>query len=132
MNAAEFSTEQIAKWLFTTDTLGTRPTTWYVALHDGAPGLTGANEVTDGNYARQSVDFTAAQPGGAGTAWQVTNDAAITFPATAGSVTVTHVSVFDASTSGNALAIFELPVSRSLAASGVFSIPLNELVITGE
>lgn len=132
MNVAEFSSEQLLKWLFTNAALGTRPTAWYVALHTADPTLDGsANEVADVNYARQSVAFTADQPV-VGEPWRVRNNADVTFPAAAGAFTVTHVSVFDALTGGNALAVFALPVSRSVAASGVFSIPLNELVITGE
>lgn len=132
MNVSEFSSEQLLKYLFTTSALGTRPTAWYVALHTGAPSLDGSdNEVADGNYARQAATFVADQPVVDGP-WRVRNNADVVFPAAAASFTVTHVVVFDALTAGNALAVFELPLSRSVAASGVFSIPINELVITGE
>lgn len=132
MNVAVFSSEQLLKWLFTTSALGTRPTEWYVALHNGDPTLDGsANESTDANYARQAVTFTATQPS-TGLPWEVTNDADVTFPASAAPEVITHVTVFDALTGGNALAIFELPVARAIDTNGSFSIPLNELVITGE
>ena len=61
MSTSVFASEQLLKWLFTGDTLGTRPTSWYVSLHTGDPTADGsANEVTDANYARQSATFTAA------------------------------------------------------------------------
>lgn len=132
MNVAEFSSEQLLKWLFTAVATGTRPTAWHVALHTADPTLDGsANEVTDANYGRQAATFTADQPV-AGGAWRVRNDADVTFSIADAAYTVTHVTVFDAATGGNALAIFELPVARSLAPGNAFSIPTNELVITGE
>jgi hypothetical protein len=132
MNVSEFSSEQLVKLLFTSVALGTRPTAWYVALHTGDPTLDGSgNEVGDANYARQSATFAADQPVADGP-WRVRNAADVVFPAAAAAFTVTHVSVFSALTAGNALAIFQLPLSRAVGTSGVFSIPINELVITGE
>jgi len=129
MSTSVFSSEQLLKWLFTTSTMGTRPTSWYVGLHTGDPTVDGsANEVTDANYVRQSATFTASQA----TLWQVANDADVVFPAADASFTVTHVTVWDAATGGNALAVMALPLSRAMSAGGVFSIPANELVITGE
>ena len=32
-------------------------TTYYLSLHTADPGLTGANEVTGGSYARQAIQF---------------------------------------------------------------------------
>lgn len=130
MNTTIASSEQLIKLLFTTATLPTRPATWEAALFTGNPGLDGAsNECADANYARQSVAFTASQPS-AGQLWQVDNDADVTFPAFAAGQTITHVGVF--SGAGVALAVFELPLSRTLPAAGVLSIPAGELVIKGE
>ena len=132
MNTAEFSSEQIMKYLFTATAVGTRPTSWYVALHTDDPTLDGsANEVAYTNYARQSATFTADQPVVDGP-WRARNDADVTFPATDAQVTVTHVTVFDALTGGNALAVLKLPLAKTVASAGVFSIPANELVLTGE
>ena len=129
MSTSVFASEQLLKWLFTGSSVGTRPTEWYVSLHTGHPGVDGAaNEVTDTNYVRQEVTFTAAA---AGELWEVTNDADILFPASAAAYTVSYVCVFDAETGGNALAILELPLARSISANGVFSIPINELIIAG-
>lgn len=132
MNAGEFSSEQLLKWLFTDATLGTRPTTWYVGLHTANPTLDGsAAEVSDANYVRQAVNFVADQPV-ADEAWRVRNDSDVVFPATDGAVTITHVTVFDASTAGNCLAVLALSTSSSLAPGGVYTIPINDLTITGE
>lgn len=131
MNTSVFSSEQLLKWLFTAAALGTRPTSWYVALHTGDPTLDGSgNEVTDANYARQAVTFTADQPV-VGGGWRVRNDADVAFPAMAASVTVAYVTVFDAVTAGNCLGVFPLPLTRTVSAGGVYSIPINELEIAG-
>ena len=75
----------------------TSPTAWG-SLHDGHPVETGANELTGGSYARQTVVFGAASGGtAANTAqeeWDLTG-------VTAG--TVFFVGLFDASTVGNFL-----------------------------
>lgn len=133
MNVSVFSSEQLLKYLFTASALGTRPTAWHVALHTGDPTLDGsANEVTATPYSRQAATFVADQPV-AGQPWRVRNNADLVFPApTSGAYTVTHVTVFDAATAGTCLAVFALPLSREVAINGVFSIPTNELVITGE
>lgn len=129
MSTSVFSSEQLLKWLFTSATLGTRPTSWYVGLHSGDPTVDGSgNEVADANYARQAATFTASQ---VGDLWQVVNDADVVFPASDGAYDVAYVTVWDAATGGNALAVMELPLGRSMSAGGVFSIPAGELVISG-
>ncbi len=53
----------------------TMPTVW-VSLHDDSPGETGANELTGGSYARQTIAFNAAAAGTADNssveAWDLT------------------------------------------------------------
>ena len=40
------------------------PTTvYYLSLHSGSPGTTGANEITGGSYARQAITFGTASAG---------------------------------------------------------------------
>lgn len=133
MNTGEFSSQQLVKYFFTTDPLATRPSTWYVALHTGDPSMDGSdNEAGYLAYARVAATFTATQPGGADTPWRVTNDADVTFPAPDVGVTVNYVTVFDALSGGNCLAVLQLPLARTVASGGLFSIPAGELVITGE
>lgn len=132
MNVSVFSSEQLLKLLFTASVLGTRPTAWHVALHTGDPTLVGsANEVTATPYSRQVATFVADRPV-VGGAWRVRNNADLVFPAPNSAYTVTHVTVFTAATAGTCLAVFALPLARTVAIGGVFSIPINELVITGE
>jgi len=108
----DFAEDLLAKWLFD-DVAATRPTAWFVALHTADPGETGAaGEITGaGGYARQAATFTA---NGNGT---TDNDATITFgPATGADWgTITHVSVWDASTSGNCLIKGALTASKAVA-----------------
>lgn len=68
----------------------------YVSLHTADPGLTGANEVVGGSYARQQAVFPSAASG------TLDNDANIEF-AGMPTVDVYAVSVFDAVTAGNCL-----------------------------
>jgi hypothetical protein len=87
-------------FLMTTGT-ATRPTNWYVALYTAAPSDSGGGtEVSGAGYARQSVAFdAAATPGGT-----TSNSADVSFTATGGNYgTVTHLGIFDASSSGNLL-----------------------------
>ena len=87
-------------FLMTTGT-ATRPTNWYVALYTAAPSDSGGGtEVSGAGYARQSVAFDAAATPGRITS----NSADVSFTATGGNYgTVTHLGIFDASSSGNLL-----------------------------
>ena len=99
-------------WLMTTGT-ATRPTSWYVALFTAAPSDSGGGtEVSSGGYSRQSVAFDAASSQGGTTS----NSGAVTFTASGGSYgTVTHIGIFDASTSGNLLWHGALTASKTVA-----------------
>lgn len=111
MSMADYAEAEVAKYLFTAEAMGTRPTAWYVALHTGDPSDTGANnEVFAAWYVRQAVTFT--RTGGA-----LANVGTVTFPAvTAAGLTVTHVSIKDALNGGNTLAV--LPVTSTIYAVG--------------
>lgn len=78
----------------------TAPTAIYVSLHTGDPGLTGANEVSGGSYAR--VAITTQFPAAASKT--LDNDSEIAFTTATGSWgTVTHVGVWTASSGGTFL-----------------------------
>ena len=86
------------QWFLTTDSV-TRPTAWYISLHTGDPGTTGANEVTtgvDADYVRQAITF--ATPA----AKQALSNAAVSWTAAAGTAgyTVTHIGLWSAATTG--------------------------------
>lgn len=98
-------------WLMTNGT-ATRPTSWYVALYTAAPSDSGGGtEVSGSGYSRQSVTFDAASsPGGT-----TSNSSEVTFTASGGSFgTVTHIGIFDASTSGNLLWHGALNASKTI------------------
>ena len=99
-------------WLMTNGT-ATRPTAWYVGLFTAAPSdAGGGTEVSTGGYSRQSVTFDAASsPGGT-----TSNSGAVSFTASGADYgTVTHIGIFDASTSGNLLWHGALTASKTVA-----------------
>ena len=101
------------------------PGTIYVGLFTAAPDDTGGGtEVTGGGYARQSAAFTVSGN-------TASNSASIEYPtATASYGTVTHVGIFDASTSGNLMAYASLTASKAIDTGDVFRIPTGDLDIT--
>jgi hypothetical protein len=73
----------------------------YMQLHTAEPGTAGTTSVAT-ETTRKLVSFGAPAAGAAGFR-KITNDAAITWTAIAGSQDATHFSLWDASTSGNYL-----------------------------
>ncbi len=98
-------------------------TTPYVSLHTADPGETGASEVGGGSYARQSASFGAASSGA------VSNDVAITFTGMP-IATVTHIGVWDASSSGNFLWGGALAASKSVGSGDTVTVPIGDLDVT--
>ena len=103
----------------------TAPATHYLALYTAAPSDTGGGtEVSGGAYVRQTVAFTTSGD-------TTSNTAAIEFPtASASWGTVSHVGVFDASSSGNLMAYAALVTSTTIGSGDVFRVPLGDLDIT--
>lgn len=101
----------------------TMPTT-YVSLHTADPDedASGA-EVSGGTYARQAASFAAAASGSAST------DADLDF-VDMPSATVTHVAVWDASSTGNMIAGGALDSSEVVPAAATFTIPSGDLTVT--
>ena len=104
----------------------TSPTTVYVGLftNDPTDADTGT-EVSGGSYARVSVTFDAPTNG------VTTNSADVTFPtATAGWGEVTHVGLYDASTSGNLLFHTGLDTAKTIDSGDIFKIETGNLSVT--
>jgi len=104
----------------------TAPSTKYLALFtaisDGEAGS--VTELSGSAYARQSVAFTTSGN-------TTSNNAAVEFPTATGSWgTVTHVGVYDASTSGNLMAYATLSSSKAIDTGDVFRVPSGDLDIT--
>ncbi len=90
----------------------TSPTDTYVQLHTGAPGLAGTSNVANASTRVDAGAWSAASAGA------TDNDAAISFTGTA-TETITHISIFDASSSGNCLWQGALDTSRAIALDDV-------------
>jgi hypothetical protein len=128
-NFTNFGKDLVASWLFDTAAV-TRPTAWFVALHTGDPGATGAsNEVlvaTDADYIRKAVTFAAVSAG----TGQCLSDGAVSWTVNGASAgyTVTWASIWDAATVGNCIIKGQLPVARVLAAGGVLTFAIGEVI----
>jgi len=104
----------------------TAPSTLYLALFtavsDGEAGT--VTEVSGGGYARQTVAFTTSGN-------TTSNTGAVEYPtATANYGTVTHVGIYDASSSGNLMAYASLSSSKTIETGDVFRVPAGDLDIT--
>ncbi len=114
----------VLKWTLTTDAV-TRPTTWYIGLFTSDPTDAGTGTEVSGNgYTRKAVTFSV-------TGDTATNTASIEFDAaTASWGTVTHVAVFDASTSGNMIVHSALTTSKAVSTGDILRVPTGDLDIT--
>ena len=94
------------------------PSTKYLAL------FTAVADGEAGGYARQTVAFTTSGN-------TTSNNAAVEYPtATANYGTVTHVGVYDASSSGNLMAYAALSSNKTIETGDVFRVPSGDLDIT--
>ena len=101
---------------------GTKYLALFTAIADGEAGS--VTELSGSAYARQTVAFTTSGN-------TTSNNAAVEFPTATGSWgTVTHVGVYDASTSGNLMAYATLSSSKAIATGDVFRVPSGDLDIT--
>lgn len=103
-------------------------TSIYLSLHTGSPGEAndGANEVSGGSYARQQVSAWDAPSNGV-----TQNTNVIEFPEATGSWgTITHVGIYDASTSGNLLFHGAANSSVAIASGDIYRIKIGNLTVT--
>lgn len=98
----------------------TAPTVFYVKLHLGDPGASGASNAA-ANTTRQQASFAAAS-GGA-----ITTDAALTWTSVSNTETYSHVSFWDHVSAGNFLGSDDLAVSRAVTAGDTFTIATGDL-----
>jgi len=125
MSAASDYTENLALTRLLTSSSATRPSAWYLGLFTSATSdAGGGTEVSGGSYARQSVAFTVSTS-------TASNSATITFPtASASWGTITHVAVYDASTSGNQLFHGAVTTSKTIDSGDTFQVTSGNLTIT--
>lgn len=123
MTAGMHTANLANKWL---DMLGgtafTAPANTYVQLHTGDPGAAGTAN-TSGTTTRKQVTFAAAVNGG-----NHSSNAPLWDGWAAGTETITHISVWDASSGGNVLFTAALTSNNSIAAGE--SLALNWLAMT--
>ena len=128
---SDYAENLVLTWLLTA-TAATRPSAWYVALHTGDPGETGAaNEVlvaTDADYVRKAITFA----GGSGGQSLSTLEVSWTVNSASAGYTVTHASVHDALSAGKCLFKGPLLASRALIANGVLTFSVGEIVATAD
>lgn len=102
----------------------TAPTAIFLGLNTADPGTTGAAEVSGSSYAR--VDVTAAFPAAA--SGLCSNTSAIPFPtATTPGYTVTHWSLWDASTAGNFICGGDTNPDKAIGIGGIPEFAIGEL-----
>jgi hypothetical protein len=113
------------------------PSNTYISLHTADPGLTGANEVTLGNwpgYLRRKAEGV----DGMGSGWTVpttgvsSNTNQLTYPNNNGgsSITITHFAIWDALTSGNSIDSAALTTARTLAIGDILVFDVGSLTVT--
>lgn len=98
----------------------TDPVAFYVQLHTADPQAAGTNAVF-GDNTRKSVTFSAAASGA------ITNSADVAWTNLSAAGTITHVSFWDASTSGTFLGSDDLATSRTVAIGDNFTIVAGDL-----
>ena len=103
------------------------PAAVYIGLHTADPTDTGSGaEVSGFGYARQAMAFGASSGGTA------SNSSAVEFPAASGGNwgTITHIGIYDASTSGNLLFHAALTASKTINDADIFKVAASGVDIT--
>ena len=102
-----------------------KPSSLYVALFVGDPAGGGTEVSTSGTaYSRQSAAFTVASNAASNTAnleWSA---------ATSSWGTITHVAIYDASTSGNQLVTAALATSKTVNTGDIIRVNAGNLTVT--
>lgn len=116
---SDFAANLCLAWLLT-DGTATRPTNWYVSLHEAND-----TELSGGGYARQATTFGAAS---AGVTANITQEL---FTSNAGAWDeATQAGIYDASSSGNRIALGDLVTPRTNSAGGTLPLEIGDLTVT--
>jgi hypothetical protein len=104
----------------------TSPATVYVSLHTADPTDAGTGtEVSGGSYVRKAATFAAPSNGVSATSADVTFD-----QATASWGTITHIGIWDNSSTGNMLYHTPLTTSKTIDSGDIFKIASGSLTVT--
>ncbi len=98
------------------------PATLYAQLHTGNPSAAGTSNVA-GTTVRKSFTRGSASAGAA------TNVADIAWPTLSANETLSHVTLWDASTSGNCWWVGSLASSQAVTTSDTYTIPAGQLAL---
>lgn len=110
-----FLADGLRDLIFRTAAGAAKPAHLYVSLHTASPGLTGANEVAVGSYARVQNDQGDARWTDEAAVGTTKNVGDLVFPApTANWGVITHAGLWDASVGGNFLGKATLVVSKTV------------------
>lgn len=101
----------------------TEPAAFYVKLHLGDPGASGASNAAT-ETTRKSMTFSAAS-GGA-----ITTSAGVSWTSYPAAETVSHVSFWDAATTGNFLGSKALTASKTAAVGDTLTLAAGDLDLT--
>lgn len=122
---SDYLENRLLEWAFSSVGV-TRPTAWYVALHSAAPGESGLlAELFGSGYARQSAAWSAPANG------VISNTGLVVFgPALVDWVTISHFSVWTASSGGSCLTVGTFNKYHQVDATQKLSLAPGEIVIT--
>lgn len=110
----------------TANTMLTSPiATAYAKLHTADPGASGATAAAAGDTSRKQITWAAASGGS-----RAMSSMAGSWTNGGTSETITHVSVFDASTAGNFLYSFALTASQAWASGNTFSLTSHSISLS--
>lgn len=121
---------QIANWMTQDTQMDTPPSNIYVGLHTAAPGNSpdGSTEVSATDYSRLSTapaDWTVLSGDGP-TTFENANE--LLFPAAQNNWgTISHVTLWDSSSGGNAIAKYAVSSSKSIDTNDEARFPANDL-----
>jgi hypothetical protein len=101
----------------------TAPSNLYVKLHTGAPGASGTSNAAAETTRKQAVFVTNSA------SRTIANTSALTWTAMAATETITHVSLWDASSGGNCLHTGALSPTVNVISGGTLPIPVGSLTV---
>ena len=124
---SDYAEKLLLDWMMTTGS-ATRPTTWFLALFTESPGDAGTGTEVSGNgYSRQAIAFAEADsPDGT-----TENTESVSFTADGGDWgSVTHIGIYDASTTGNLLWHGAMTTSRTVNDTDTLTFAAGSVVLT--
>lgn len=127
MTLSTYARNGIADYLYNGTAFGGgQPSAWYIQCHNSTgPGANGTgNESTAYASRVQCTGWNNASSG------LVDNDAAVTFTSAAGTDTITYISIWDASSSGNCLGFGALAASKPVSSGDSLNFAIGTIDVT--